>query len=89
MSIETQIYKRLLKYGFKYHKCEHNKRLGILRTFITEDGSKFVEVIQENNSCYSVLFSGVFKQYLPYCIDVMADEDLDYLDTFLKDNIKL
>lgn len=89
MNIETEIYKRLINYGFKNHKCEHNKRLGILRTFITEDGSKFVEIINRCDSYYSVLFYGLSRQYLPISVDVMLDEDLDYLDAFLKENINV
>lgn len=88
MSIETGIYKVLLKHGFKHHKCKHNKRLGILRSFTKDNGNKFVEIIQGCDNYYSLLFSGISKQYLPICVDIIDNNDLMYLDAFLRDNLQ-
>ncbi|WP_288764137.1 hypothetical protein [uncultured Weeksella sp.] len=85
MGLETQIYKRLLKCGFKNHKSEHNKRLGILRTLITDDG-KYIEIYKERDCWYSIFFYGISSRYLPLNVDLIDDSDLLYLEKFLTEH---
>ena len=85
MSLETEINKRILHCGFKHHRCKENKRLGVLRTFITDDG-RFIEMYNERGSWYSLFFYGIGdpKRYLPLSIDLLEKSDLIDLEKFLK-----
>lgn len=84
MSLETEINKRLLLCGFKHHRCKENKRLGILKTFITDDG-KFIEMYKERDNWYSLFFYGIGdpKRYLPLSVDLSEKTDLKDLENFL------
>lgn len=82
MSLETEINKRILICGYKHHRCKENKRLGILRTFITDDG-KFIEIYKERGIWYSIFFYGLSERYLPLSIDIMGKDDLKDLEKFL------
>lgn len=82
MSLETEINKRILICGYKHHRCKENKRLGILRTFITDDG-KFIEIYKERGIWYSIFFYGLSDRNLPFSIDIMNRDDLKDLEKFL------